>query len=103
MSKQRRQYTEEFKREAVELAATSGKPVKQLERELGLGDGCLRLWIRQTQQAGEQAFPGHGRLSAEAAEQRALVRENQELRQQVEILKKAMAIFTQAPRRSSPS
>jgi len=103
MSKERRVYTAEFKREAIALAETSGKSIKALERELGIGDSVLRGWIRQAKVEGADAFPGHGRLLPADEEQRRLLRELEIVRQERDILKKALAIFTQEPRRSSPS
>jgi len=102
MGTNRKTYSSEFKREAVALAATSGKTVKELERELGLGEGSLRLWIRKAREEGAEAFPGHGRLKPAEEELRQLRREMEIVRQERDILKKALAIFTQEPRRSSP-
>jgi transposase len=103
MSNERRVYTAEFKREAIRLAETSGKSIKALERELGLGDSVLRVWIRKAKADGADAFPGHGRLKPADEERRRLERELEIVRQERDILKKALAIFTQEPRRSSPS
>jgi transposase len=103
MSTVRRTYTAEFKREAIRLAETSGKSIKALERELGLGDSVLRVWIRKAQADGAEAFPGRGNLKPADEERRRLERELEIVRQERDILKKALAIFTQEPRRSSPS
>jgi transposase len=102
MSQPRRVFSSEFKREAVELAAKSGKPLRELERELGLSDGLLKQWVRKAQKDGPEAFPGHGRLKSDDEELRRLRRENEILRQERDILKKAIAIFTQEPKRSMP-
>ena len=101
MSELRRVYSSEFKREAVELARTSGKSMRELERELGLSEGLLKQWVRRANREGEQAFPGHGNLRADEAELRRLRRENEILRQERDILKKAIAIFTHEPKRST--
>ena len=94
MSKTRRSYEAEFKREAVRLLETSGKSAAQLERELGIGDGCLGQWKRALEAEGSQAFPGHGRMAAEQEEVRRLQRELEIVRQERDILKKAVAIFS---------
>jgi transposase len=94
MSQRRKTYTREFKLEALRLAETSGKPVSQIERELGLGQGQVHHWRQQLTRAGEQAFPGHGHLSTADERLRQLERENARLRQEAEILKKAIAVFT---------
>jgi transposase len=46
MSTNRKTYSSESKREALELVATSGKTVTELVRDLGLGEGTLRLWVQ---------------------------------------------------------
>jgi transposase len=94
MAKPRRQYTREFKMEAVQLLETSGKSASELERELGIGKGNLWRWKREFAADGEDAFPGHGRLTPEQEELRGLKRENEILRQERDILKKAVAIFS---------
>lgn len=95
MKKARKQYTREFKMEAVRLLKTSGKSARQLERELGIGNGNLWRWKREFAADGEDAFPGHGRLTPEQEQLRKLKRENEILRQERDILKKAIAIFSE--------
>lgn len=103
MGTTRRTYSSEFKSEAVELAASSGRTMAEVERELGLPEGLLKQWVRKAKRDGEAAFPGRGRLTATDEEMRRLRRENEILRQERDILKKAIAIFTQEPRRNAPS
>ena len=95
MTKARRQYSREFKREAVELLETSGKSASELERELGIGKGNLWRWKREFAADGEDAFPGQGRLTPDEERLRQLERDNEILRQERDILKKAIAIFSQ--------
>lgn len=47
MKKDRRQYTREFKLEALRLLETSGKSATQIERDLGIGSGNLYRWKRK--------------------------------------------------------
>jgi len=94
MKQARKQYEREFKMEAVRLLETSGKSAIQLERELGIGKGNLWRWKRKFAADGEDAFPGHGRLTPEQDKIRRLERENEVLRQERDILKKAVAIFS---------
>lgn len=94
MTKPKRKYTREFKLEALRLLESSGLSAAQIERDLDIGDGCLLQWKKQFGKAGEYAFPGHGRSSPEQEELRRLQRENVVLRQERDILKKAIAIFT---------
>ena len=94
MSTIRKTYTSEFKREALRLLETSGKSAAQIERDLGVGPGCLSRWKSKLSQDGNQAFPGHGRVKPEQERLRHLERENELLRQERDILKKAVAIFS---------
>ena len=94
MKKIRKRYTREFKLEALRLLETSGKSASQIERDLGIGKGNLYRWKRKLAKDGQDVFPGHGRLTPEQERIRQLERENEILRQQRDILKKAVAIFT---------
>lgn len=94
MSQTRKHYPREFKLEALQLAKTSGKPKAQIERELGLNEGSLYRWAAQLKHQGREAFPGHGRLTETEERLRRLERENTILRQERDILKKAIAVFS---------
>ena len=67
------------------------------------GKGLLKHWVRAAKGDGSEAFPGHGRLKASDEEVRRLQRENAILRQERDILKKAIAIFSQPPKPSTDS
>ena len=95
MSKKRRNYTREFKQEALQLWETSGKSAQQIEVDLGITHGLLYKWRGDAQRAGENAFPGHGQVNARDAEMHQLRRELAEMREERDILKKAVAIFSQ--------
>ena len=99
--KKRRRFTAEFKQQAVELART-GKPVPEVARELGIGDGLLYGWVREAQAA--QLGSGGLRAAGEEAvadELRRLRREVSSLRMENDILKKAAVIIGSSPRRSA--
>jgi transposase len=64
MGKQQQVYTREFKVEAVQLVKSSGKPMSQVARELGISDSALYHWSKQLADQGEQAFPGSGHQTA---------------------------------------
>ena len=68
MGKQRRSYSAEFKMEALRLLEMSGRSAAAIERELGIGDGCLRQWKWKLKARRGQAFPGHGQVSADKEE-----------------------------------
>src|SRR4051794_22157186 len=93
MAKQRRNYTREFKLEAVRRIAAEGKSLAEVARELGLGRSLLRSWKTTLAAEGQQAFPGKGHLPAVEQERRRLRAENQRLGMEREILKKATAFF----------
>lgn len=93
----RKTYTREFKVETLRLVETSGKPVAVIERELGLSQGLIHHWRRELAGKDKQAFPGKGRLSEDAERVRQLERENAILRQERDILKKAISVFSQKP------
>jgi transposase len=98
MTQKNRTYTREFKLEALRLLETSGRSAAQIERELGIGGGGLTRWRRRFAEEGEDAFPGHGRLAPDKERIRQLERENEILRQERDILKKAVAIFSRPKR-----
>lgn len=90
-------YSREFKLETLRLLKSSGKTKADLERELGLYVGQIHLWEKAFNRKGEnveQAFPGTGHQSDAEAELRQLKREVEILRQERDILKKAIAIFS---------
>jgi transposase len=94
MAKERRVYTREFKLETLQLLETSGKKANALEQELGLGKGCILRWKRELEGNGQNAFPGQGHLAPEQEELQKLKRELEIVRQERDILKKAIAIFS---------
>ena len=90
----KRSYPRAFKLEAVALVKSSAKSVSEIERELGITPGLLAKWKVRLKADGEQAFPGKGRLKEDEELIRQLKRENELLRQEREVLKKALAIFS---------
>jgi len=91
---ERKQYSAEFKRETVRLMTEGGVSVAQVSRDLGVCRSLLGKWKRQLtaeQQTQTRAFPGHGQPAD--AELIRLRRENVILRQEREVLKKAVSIF----------
>ncbi len=96
----RRSFTEEFKRQAVQLATERGN-VSAVARDLGVNESVLSRWKRQLQQEGHQPgsgnrpFPGHG--NARDQEMAKLQRELARVKEENAILKKAVGIFTSRP------
>jgi len=95
MTKGRTTYTREFKVEAVRLLRRSGKSQAEVADELGIASSTMCRWNKEFGEDGEDAFPGRGRLTEEEERIRQLERENEILRQERDILKKAVTIFSQ--------
>jgi transposase len=83
-----------FKQEAVRLVQTSGKSQRQVAEDLGVAMSTLSRWCTEMATNGERAFVGSGNQQPEDEELRRLRRENDVLRQERDILKKALAIFS---------
>lgn len=94
MSTSRKRYDAEFKREAVRLADDSEKGDSAIERELGLYQGAIRTWRKALRSDPRDAFPGTGHMKPPEEEIRRLRRELEDVRQERDILKKAVAIFS---------
>ena len=89
----RRQFSREFKLEAVKLVAERGVSISQAARDLGLGETVLRRWVREQTTDPQQAFPGNGVMKPEQAEIERLRKEVSKLKMERDILKKAAAFF----------
>ena len=86
----KRRYTREFKVKACELVLTDGI-------KLGINVVMLYRWIDEYQTLGEAAFVGSGHQRPENARLKQLEKENERLRMENEILKKAAAYFANHP------
>ena len=90
MPKSRPPYPPEFRREAVELVRASGRPFREIARDLGVSDQTLRNWVNTAEvNAGRAA----GLSSDEKAELRELRRRVRTLEMERDVLKKAAAFF----------
>ncbi len=97
---ERKVYTAEFKREAVRLSEQADVSVVQVAQELGVSDYSLYKWRKQSRMGGELAFPGNGKvaLTAEQQENARLKRELERVKQERDILKKAIGFFARESR-----
>jgi len=87
----RKKYTQEYKDEAVELVISSGRPVAEIARDLGIYEGTLGNWVHAAKKAGR--LKDKPLDSDERAELRELREENRRLKMEREFLKKAAAWF----------
>lgn len=97
MGDHRRSFSREFKLEAVRLVTEGGLSLAQASRDLGVQESVLGRWKKQLAEDPEEAFPGKGHLKSQDEELRRLRRENEILRQERDILKKAVGIFSRVP------
>lgn len=93
MPRTRAPYPEEFRREAVELVRSSGRPVSEIAKDLGVSGQSLSSWVKRAEIDSGRA---PGLTTEEREELRRLRRENRVLREEREILKKATAFFARA-------
>ena len=102
MASSRRVFTDEFKAEAVRLVTVEGHSARQVAKDLGIHESLLRRWRRKLEARQSRATGGNGSAAvaatalAEQEEIRKLKRENERLRMERDILKKAVAIFSEA-------
>ena len=88
-------YSAEFKRDAVALVRTSGRPIAQIARELGVHDVTLGGWVNQQRKkkAAEEAGRPPGQEGADMEENRRLRKRIAELEMEREILKRAVVFW----------
>jgi transposase len=92
-------YTEEFKQDAVRLVETSGRPKTQVARDLGISESALYRWIKVYGTDQAQAANTNGQSVKDLeVELKRLRRENEVLRQERDILKKAISIYSRDQR-----
>ena len=94
----RRSFTPEFKAEIVELCQRGDRSVGQVAKDFDLTETAVREWVRQAEL--DSGARSDGLTSDETTELARLRRENRQLREDVEILKRATAFFVLLPSRS---
>src|SRR5215469_2305820 len=95
--RRRRSFTAEFKAEIVELCRRGDRLVGQVAKDFELTETAVREWVKQAQRDAGTRQDG-GLTTAERKELAELRRENQRLREDVEILKRAAAFFVKETR-----
>ena len=93
MNTPRRKFTKDFKLEAVKMVVEGGLSKSEVGRRLDVTPTLIGNWVQAFQADGTVAFPGNGKLKPEDEKVRRLERENRDLREQNEFLKKTSAFF----------
>jgi len=93
MTRSRKQYSQEFKREAIALAEKPGHGYTEAARILDINPSMLRRWEKELRDNGAEAFVGQGHQTPELEEIARLKRELKRAQNEIEILKKATAYF----------
>ena len=91
--KTRKQYTKEFKLDAVSLVTDQGYSRAEAGESLGINAQMLGRWVKEHQTEDGQAFRGNGKLTADQEEVRKLKAQVKRLEKEKEILKKATVFF----------
>ena len=94
MVSRRRRFTREFKIETVKLVTDGDNSVAQIAVDMGIHPNTLYKWARQYSDKPQESFPGSGHMTSDVEMIRQLKRENERLKMERDILKKAMAIFS---------
>ncbi len=89
----KRTYTKEFKVQACKLVIEDNIKPRLVAEKFGIHEVMLYRWVTEYKTYGEEAFVGKGRQRSADAELKKLRKENEELRMENEILKKAAAYF----------
>ena len=98
MGERNRHFTREFKLNAVQLVTEKGMPVGKVARDLDIHPNLLHIWRRRFLKEGDKAFTGKGCVKPENAEIRKLRKELEKVKEQRDILKKALAVFSRQNR-----
>ena len=97
--RKRKRYDREFMLHAIKLVTEEGRKVYEVAKSLGIHPHLLYRWKVEFEKDPAHAFPGKGYGKPEDAENRRLRREVYDLKQQRDILKKALAIFSKTPQK----
>ena len=91
---ERRHFSEEFKRDAVQLVMEKGVPVRKVARDLGIHPNLVHQWRRLFLAKGSGAFMGKGNGTSEESEIKRLRKELEDVKEERDILKKALSVFS---------
>ena len=86
-------YPDQFRRDALELVRTSGRPIAEVARSLNIAEGTLWNWVKAERDAAERGGDPDALSESERDELKRLRKENIELKTDKEILRRAAAYF----------
>jgi transposase len=89
-------YGKEVKEQAVLRILNDTATIKETAEELDVHYTTVRDWVRQYRKKKDEAFPGSGKRSASDADLMKLLKENADLKEENEFLKKAAAFFAKS-------
>jgi transposase len=89
-----RKYDKEFKLNAVSLLRSSRRSLKEMADELGIPAATLAGWDKEEKKSGKESFPGKGHIKGSDKELLELRKELAIAREERDILKKALGIFS---------
>jgi transposase len=89
-----RTYDKEFKLNALNLLRTSQRSIREIGEELGIPSATLAGWEKEERKSGEESFPGKGNIKDSDKELIELRKELAIAREERDILKKALGIFS---------
>ena len=95
--KKKRKFDKEFKLEVLKMTQQSNKTIKSIAQELDIHPGVISRWRREFREQENDAFPGKGHQTTEEEEIRRLKKELADVKEERDILKKAVAFFAKHP------
>lgn len=96
--RRRRDFSREFKVEAVRKILVDDRTTSDVSDELDVDQGTLCRWVKEFSQDEKESFPGKGKRKSKDQEILELKRELEGLREERDILKKALAVFSRHQR-----
>jgi transposase len=96
-----RNYTKEFKIGAVKMVLQEKQSAHQVAKNLGVSRGTLSTWMKEYKENGNEAFPGKGFLSPQDEEMRGLKQSLRRAEMERDLLKKTIALFAAAEKKST--
>lgn len=91
-------YDLEYKIQVAQMVVEDGKKATQLAKDLDIPIGTIRNWVDSYKKKKKQTFVGSGNIPSEQKPYKDLEKENLDLKQELEILKKALHIFSKNPK-----